>query len=212
MFMASDGAGSAQFGGQGASLVCRVLVNCAREHFRSRGDLPSDAAVASWLDDLRDRIVAAANGRGALMRDFAATLVCALITEESALVLHIGDGAVVARQAGAWEAVSWPETGEYASTTYFVTDDEGPRIRLTRLAAAPEAVAVFTDGIERLVLDLSARTAHAPFFERMIRPVESSNVDGHHAKLSAALGAYLDSDAVCERTDDDKTLLLAVRR
>jgi hypothetical protein len=42
----------------------------------------------------------------------------------------------------------------------------------------------------------------------MIRPIDQSPESGKLAQLSFALGQYLDSPTVCERTDDDKTLIL----
>ncbi len=42
----------------------------------------------------------------------------------------------------------------------------------------------------------------------MIKPVDHAGEAGKLANLSAALGRYLDSPAICERTDDDKTLVL----
>jgi hypothetical protein len=44
-------------------------------------------------------------------------------------VIHVGDGACAVRlnNARSWLVPSWPAQGEYASTTYFVTDDPKPR-------------------------------------------------------------------------------------
>lgn len=209
--VASDGAGSAAFGAAGAVLVCRTFVDSARRHFAGGGSLPGHDDAADWLDAARDRIAIAAESRAASLRDFAATLVAAIVSPTAMVTAHVGDGAIVARSAGGWRAASWPETGEYASTTFFVTDEPAPRLRWSEVAEPVDAVAVFTDGIERLVLDLSQGTPHSPFFERMIAPVAAAEALGRSASLSAALGRYLDSDAVNERTDDDKTLILAVR-
>jgi hypothetical protein len=46
----------------------------------------------------------------------------------------------------------------------------------------------------------------------MIAPLDTGNALGRDRDLSAKLAAYLDSSLVCERTDDDKTLVLAVLR
>ena len=56
------------------------------------------------------------------------------------------------------------------------------------------------------------RTVHAPFFANMIRAVEGSSTIGRDDSLSRSLAAYLDSPTINNRTDDDKTLVLAVRR
>ena len=49
---------------------------------------------------------------------------------------------------------------------------------------------------------------HRGFFGPMIRPIDAAEGVGKLVDLSAALGRYLDGPAICERTDDDKTLVL----
>lgn len=207
----SDGAGSATFGGQGAWITCRTVVDAARKHFASSSCLPTDEQCWSWLDDVRDRIAKAADGRGRASRQFAATLVAVIASEAETLILHVGDGSAVLFVDGEWQAPSWPENGEYASTTFFVTDDPGARLRITRAAGA-SAVAVFTDGIERLALDFASERPHPPFFDVIIRPIRDAEGYGRNGHLCGSLARYLDSAAINERTDDDKSLILACRR
>lgn len=207
----SDGAGSAIYGGQGAWMTCRTVVEAARKHFASSSSSPTDEQCWLWLDDVRDRIAKAADGRGVPSRQFAATLIAVIASEAETLILHIGDGAAVLFVDGEWKAPSWPENGEYASTTFFVTDDPVARLRITRAPAAA-AVAVFTDGIERLALDFTAGRPHRPFFDGIIRPIRDADGNGRSRPLCESLARYLDSAAINERTDDDKSLVLACRR
>jgi hypothetical protein len=58
-------------------------------------------------------------------------------------------------RSDSWSAVSWPEHGEYASTTLFMTDDAELRLRISRGQMRIEAAALFSDGLERLALDFS---------------------------------------------------------
>jgi hypothetical protein len=74
-----------------------------------------------------------------------------------------------------------------------------------------DEVALFTDGIENLVLHRATRSVHEPFFNQMFRAVRESKAVGIDQGLGDALGRYLSSPAVCDRTDDDKTLVLATR-
>lgn len=72
-------------------------------------------------------------------------------------------------------------------------------------------LAIFSDGIENLVLHKPSRSVHQAFFKSMIEPIRMSETEGIDAALSEALRRYLSSAAICERTDDDKTLVLASR-
>jgi hypothetical protein len=208
-----DGAGSAPFGGEGASLIARTVTSGLREHFRRATALPSDDQVWSWIDQARDLLARVADARGTTRRDFASTLVLLVVDGAEALTAHVGDGAIVVRnKAGEWQALSWPENGEYASTTYFLTEDPAPRLRIERHQADFDATAVFSDGIENLALDLGAQVPHEPFFRSMISPLDSATDRGKIPKLSGSLAGFLSSARVCERTDDDKSLIVASRR
>lgn len=208
--IACDGAGSVTHSRQGALVTARTLVRCARIHFSMNDELPTDEEFWDWLDLARDRISRAASARDLNPKQFACTLVSCIASPTGTLVAHIGDGACVVQIDGEWRAASWPESGEYASTTFFVTDSPAPRLRLTRLPVI-DAVALFTDGIERLVLDFGKKTAHAPWFDRFIKPVISAGLHGRNPGLSKALHSYLESPSVVAHSDDDKTLILAAR-
>ena len=134
----------------------------------------------------------------------------ALSNGQETLVAHIGDGGIVARLAdgGTWQALSWPDHGEYASTTRFVTDEPPTPLR-THITRQPiDALALFSDGIERMVLDMATQTPFARFFSTMAAPLPKEPGKAH--TLSSQLKAYLDSETVNSRTDDDKTLVMAV--
>jgi serine/threonine protein phosphatase PrpC len=204
-----DGAGSAPFGGEGASLICRVLSTAVSEHFSQSSSLPTEEVVLSWIDHARDRLATAAERRSVRRQTFASTLVMVLLAPDGALVIHTGDGAIVARDSsGLWQSLSWPENGEYASTTYFLTDDPSPRVRIASFQPEYDAFALFSDGIEDLALDQKANIPHEPFFRSMIAPLDRSEKQGRDQELSKSLGLFLDSQRVCDRTDDDKTLIL----
>ena len=208
-----DGAGSAEFGGQGASVVCRTLTQGLRLHFATSDLLPSDDDIWSWIDLARDQLGFAAGKREKPLRAFATTLVLLIVSDDTALIAHVGDGAVVARDGhDGWSTLSEPANGEYASMTYFVTDDPAPQLRISRVTNAFTGFAVFSDGIEHLALDHRNNQPHAPFFNTMLAPLDGSPEIGRISKLSAALAAFLGGTRVCEKTDDDKTLILLSAR
>lgn len=204
----SDGAGSAKFGAYGAWLTCRFLSVRFREWVRSNSELPCDEELTDWIDELRDRISAIASRRKSTPRQFAATLAAVVAMPEEVVTLHIGDSAVVGRKGVEWHVLCWPENGEYASSTYFVTDDPQPRLKIARHAREHGAFALFSDGVGDLALSHMEQVAHPQFFDPMFRPVDKASGEGRLVELSEKLAKYLAGPSVCERTDDDKTLIL----
>jgi hypothetical protein len=69
-----------------------------------------------------------------------------------------------------------------------------------------------TDGLERLALDLHAKRPFTAFFDGISRPLLSSEATGKDQILSTALRSYLAGESICARTDDDKTLVIAVKK
>jgi hypothetical protein len=212
--IACDGAGSSSHGGQGAAIAARSITVSAKNALEATGMFVTDAAIWEWIDLARDQIAAVAKRLKLTPRDFATTVVMVISNGQKTITLHIGDGAAIARDrdAAIWIALSWPEHGEYASTTFFLTDEKDVRARISRTDNPVDRLAVFTDGIERLALDFNAGLPHTPFFTGISAPVAAATMAGSNVPLSAKLGDYLCSPAVNERTDDDKTLILAALR
>lgn len=212
--LVADGAGSASHAAVGSKLVAITALRSARTFLQSAAlsALTEDEAW-DWVDAIRDRINREAARLTLKPRDFASTLIIILADSIVTRIIHIGDGAAVLKTIGSeeWVVPSWPFQGEYASTTSFVTDDPQPRLVLSAVDQPASEIAIFSDGIERMVLDHLAKTAHAPFFERMLSPIRTLSSTGRDGPLSKALGDYLSSSSVCERTDDDKTLILGAR-
>jgi hypothetical protein len=144
------------------------------------------------------------------VRDLACTFLAAVIFETHSLFLQIGDGAIVLHGANGYEPVFWPQSGEYLNTTNFLTDaDFHNKLMIRVINECVEEFALFTDGIERLALRMSDCTAYEPFFRPLFESLRAaSSADA----LFEPLRQFLDSDRMNERTDDDKTLILATRR
>ena len=71
------------------------------------------------------------------------------------------------------------------------------------------AIAGFSDGLQDVALHFASRSVHAPFFESKFEVLGTTDDE---TSLKAPLIEFLLSAALGERTDDDKTLVLACRQ
>jgi len=207
----SDGAGSAKHSEQGSALICEQFIQIVETELRA-GLTPEKITrelAMEWADRIRDAIKSVSNQTGCEVRDFAATFLGTIILPSCACFFQIGDGAIVAKDGDRWEVVFWPQSGEYINTTNFLTDEnfDSKLEFLNRSQDAISALAMFTDGLERLILQSSDRTVHTPFLEPMFQSMAQHDA----AHLSEPMRDFLSSQQVNDRTDDDKTLILAVR-
>jgi hypothetical protein len=213
----SDGAGSAARGEAGARLACSLFVDEMAALFEIDGsvlDITREFAQG-WLMRFQNAVALRAEAEELAPRDFACTTLAAVLAPACAAFLQIGDGAIVVAahaEAGEYRPVFWPQRGEYENTTTFATEEAA--LEQFEFAACEEAideVALFTDGLQRLALHFHSQSAYTPLFRPMFAAVRAVP-EGLSETLSISLAAFLDSRPVNERTDDDKTLVLATRR
>jgi hypothetical protein len=204
----ADGAGSARYGEVGATLACATVCELAIRELAAVGQVTREHALG-WVRAAREEIRAEAGRRAARPRDLACTLLVAVVGEQEAAFAQIGDGAAVTDEGEGFAPVFWPEPAEYANVTDFLTD-EGieDRVAFEILGRPIHQVAVFTDGLQRLALDYSTRRGHPGFFRPLFATLVAS---APTPELSQSFRAFLESAQVNSRTDDDKTLVLAVR-
>lgn len=213
----SDGAGSATHSDVGAELACSLLVNEMEALFETGGSVSdiTQSFIEEWLIRFQNEITIRADSQCLKVRDYACTIVAAIVGSHSAAFLQIGDGAIVvpsSEEPDEYCWIFWPQKGEYENTTFFATDPSAQEhLDFTLFNYPIDEVALFTDGLQRLVLNFDTQEAHSRFFGPMLAPVRLAS-EGHSENLSSALARYLASEAVNERTDDDKTLILATRR
>ncbi len=212
--VAADGAGTSTRGAEGARLACEAVLEEAARRAASPSPAPgalTRAEAVAWVEAARRRVVEAAEREGLVPRDFSSTLLVALVGESSAFFFQIGDGAIVYRDAaGGYVPALWPQTGEYANCTFFLTDEDAADRVETATADHAHEVALLTDGLQGLALRLKTREAHGPFFEPMFARLREER-EQEPPLLHEELEAFLASAAVNARTDDDKTLVLATR-
>ncbi len=214
----ADGAGSAPYSDQGSRLAASVSINSIAGALSDRGAAMDADALR---DILAESIQAAHHAVNDLAqanehrpREYHTTLLVAVHVNGLLGAAQIGDGAVVAAgEDGDYALITHPDRGEYANETSFVT--EPWYLDAMQVSVIPDLrathIAMFSDGIQNLVLDYRDRTQpipHAPFFRGVFTWLEQQPDE-----LSAYIGLrrFLKSPRVNARTNDDLSLLLAQR-
>lgn len=206
----ADGAGSAAKGGEGAELAIEAAAAFVAEKVKQGEFGLSDTLATDIVLAVRERIYAAADSEKLKARDFACTFLGVLSSPNGTLVLQVGDGGVVIDTGAGLKLAVVPMSGEYANMTHFVTDEDAVTVLATKsYADRALKVAAFTDGIQRLALNLAMNTPHEPFFVPFFDGMARATAD-QEDQLQGLLTKFLGSQAVNERTDDDKTLALAL--
>jgi Protein phosphatase 2C len=209
----ADGAGSAALAERGAEVAVKSVVqilsyalDAGRSDYHAM--LREAAAVA------REAVLTEAQQSGSDPRDLASTLLVAVVGPNGGGALQIGDGVIVVSDgANGWCWVFWPQRGEYANTTHFLTDeDAAERLQIEPFAGKVTDVALMTDGLESLALHYASKSVHEPFFHGMFQPLLDADGAEEINRLSASLERFLSSERVRSRTDDDVSLILATCR
>ncbi len=218
LLVVADGAGSAERSGEGSA--CASQAALAALAGALAGGWP--AAPDRWQSlfgaayaSARSQVEQLAAAAGLPARAFATTLLCAALSDRGLAVAQLGDGIAAAftpsddpQSIGSWFLAAEPQRGEYANETYFLSQPDAlEHVQIAVYAERVRALAVMTDGLLRLVLN-GKRQPHVPFFEPLL--TFGVEVD-EPAQGSRLLADFLASERVCARTDDDKTVVLALR-
>jgi len=208
----ADGLGSAARAEEGAELA----VSMALESIVTGFDAMRHDEVASITEMVRAAFLAARDAlesasMAAPLRDLGTTLLLAIATDGWTAVGQIGDGAIVGRWLdGRLESLSVPLRGEFINETTPLTADDAMQHLIVRVWPEPvQSLALLSDGLEDLCINLATGLPFGAFFGPFFAPLIDPPTDQFDSDLiSEHLAAFLDSDRVCTRTDDDKTLLL----
>jgi hypothetical protein len=207
----SDGAGSASHSAAGSRCVCQSILSSVETWWHGGSRPLSNEDVEDWLFAASADISDIAEKQGLHPRLFACTVVGLVVWDQGAVYFQVGDGGIVVREEQGYSSVFWPQDTEALNLTYFITDEDWiANARIAISATAPDELAIFTDGMQLLVLDYVNRVAHAPFFASLFSQLRSYGEE-YLDRIDEALVDYLSSEAVNARTDDDKTLVLAAR-
>lgn len=218
----SDGAGSCEHSHIGSKAACVGFIKGVREvlkpHTEKVEDLDSfigESNRESWLpalDYAAQSIILAAEKIGTNPeKSMACTFLGAIIGKSCAIVLQIGDGAWVAETgATGFNVVTWPEHGEYANQTYFLTEaGYSDHLQFEKIPnnGNLRTLIGFSDGIERLCLNFSQKIAIDGFFQ----PLASAHEHQSKKDFKYGLKRFLASEKITNLSDDDTSVIIASR-
>jgi hypothetical protein len=206
----ADGAGSAAFAGEAATLAAQRAVETVQgwEREPPYEDGERRVSLCAALREARLALERAAEARSVSLREFATTLIVLIATRECAAAAQVGDGAAIVGAAdGSLHTLTAPQCGEYINETTFLTaPDALETAQCAVWRGTATHLALLTDGLQRLALKMPEGAPHAPFFAPLFRFVSEATDE---TQANAQLQAFLRSPRITERADDDLTLLLA---
>jgi hypothetical protein len=208
----ADGAGSTKCGGLGAKIACETIFINITATLRIIDTLAtiSDEEILNWVISARDSIIRHSQDEGISLKEYASTLIGSIIGIDHSIFFQIGDGGIVVNFGSDYQTVFWPEQGEYANTTFFLSDESFKKhLNIKRMDSIPYEVSIFTDGLQNLVLSYSEKSAHSGFFKPLFEFLKK-NPCNEFLNLSDQLNIFLNRTEFNERSDDDKTLILAL--
>lgn len=208
----SDGAGSAKFADEGSQIIVEETLTYFT---RLIAEHPSPAQFVRDCDaelgrkmvkHLRSQLAGLAQWRGTSMQEFAGTLLIAIIHDTHAVFYQVGDGIWCVSRNEILGAATWPVQGDFAGQTVFVTSESSvDALQFSSVPGRVDYVVGMSDGLERLAIDFQSRIPHRGFCDPLIRTLrEAPQVD----EMRESLTAWLCSDRIRDRTDDDTTIAL----
>lgn len=211
----ADGAGSTTDGQVGAEIACQFFIKEVVDYLNLQ-----DASINSlnlefgklWISYFQQKIAKTAKSAKKTVRDYASTLVGAIVGEDRSAFFQIGDGGIVFSTSGeakTYQFAITPEDSEYVNVTEFLTDETAAEsLRFAAIEERIEDLILFSDGIFAVAVDYQSGQPHEPFLMPMIAPLRNGNGNNLNEKLVN----FLSSPKMNEKTDDDKTIILASRR
>jgi hypothetical protein len=207
----SDGAAGASKAKVGAELVTGTLQHVLRSWVassRSVSEVDRDR-LETWVKQVREAVANDAKTTGLDLFQYSCTLLLAVAGPDCGVYAQVGDGAIVIGEGATFHHVFWPESGEYNNMTYFVTDKDAlDHLQVDIQKGPPKCVALFSDGIEQVLLRFQNRTARCDIFKVLFERL-GKEAAGYSNGVAKELDDFLRSPAVLSRIYDDRTLILA---
>lgn len=213
-----DGAGSYKYSDIGSELAVKTALKYLQswlKWLKKEGKDLSPAISEDYAHQVFEKILAKvkeefdakAQEMGCYPKDLSCTLLVVVATPQWLAAMQIGDGFIVIRQPDSeYQLLFQPIKGEYANETTFVTASNAlEKMRVRVVTGEQQFIFASTDGLERIALEIRQESKpHPPVLDNFREAIKTRSED--EEKISTE--KWLQSEAVNERTDDDKTILL----
>ena len=204
----ADGAGSAELAEVGAAVASKSAVAAFYANGQVSGD---DKGIRSSLNDAlkeaQKAVKAEATARKVEVRQLATTLILVVATPELVGAAQVGDGiAVVQDRDGNITGLTTPAGGEHVNETTFLNSRRDLKhAQFSVWRGALTHVAILSDGLQRLALNMPSGVPHTPFFAPLFKFVSNTP---ESTQAQQQLQMFLASPRVTDNTTDDLTLVL----
>jgi len=205
----SDGAGSALYGDISSQCVCYSFIKYVKNKlkYKNLNDF-TNVDYQEFITQYTKETSELAQKRNTPLSNFNCTFLGFVSDGNISIFFQVGDGAIVTQINKEWKTVFLPDKGEFANTTNFITNyDRHKSFHFKKIDDTPDFIVLFSDGIEHLVLK-NGDQPHDQFFNNIIKPIQASKISGNNKQLSLFLEKHLAEPLFCEKTDDDKSLII----
>lgn len=211
----ADGAGSAKYSDLSSKFICELFVRKTKQWltYNSLEDLRKEVIIEwfSYFQAIINRAVSIYKLESS--REFATTLLFSVLSKDFNIFVQIGDGVIAIGDENGMGCAFLPQNGEFINTTHFATETSAINIFMYKTTSEPvKRIAMHTDGIEHIAFDFKTQKPFMPFFIPFFSALEKLEDLGYSETLSKQLEIFLQSERVNKKTDDDKTLFLALSK
>ena len=207
----ADGAGTAERSLDGAKLgVSQSLrfIEKKLKDYKSQDAFHVESILRDAFTHGQKHIFDYANSERIPHRLFSTTLSIAICFPGWLCAGQIGDGAIVIEELdGTYHSIINPHKGEYVNETIFLNSEGSlDRIGFCMWKKPIKSIALLTDGLIRLALHTADNRPEVNFFNPWFKYLTMQK----NTKIATQkLEQFLESDRVCSRTDDDKSIVFA---
>ena len=209
----ADGAGSAMRAQEGAELAVNVAayyLSRAISQYKPNSVKAWKVIIRHSFELARAMLIKQALDQATILQEYATTLQIIVMANDWTVSALVGDGTAIGlANDNSLISLMTPQKGEYANATNFITNGSFmDKLVVQVWPISVAGVAVLTDGLLQLAVNEKDNKPFPQFFNPLFGFLDAST---SRQQATNALAEFLASDRINQRTDDDKTLVLARR-